>query len=432
MIKRMYIKFVTPLRSGFVRSVTILTGGTVFAQGLMAVSLPFLTRLYAPENFSFLAVYVAIVGIVVAVSCLRLNITVPLPKSDGDGMALVILSILAATVVSCFLAVPVVFAPLFVAKLIGQPTMAPLLWMIPVGCWVASVYTALQYWASRQKRFGLITRTRVTRAVGGTGTQLGIGLTAPGPFGLMFGHMIYGGLGIAGLAKSIWTHDREALGAVSFRNMRHMLWAYRRFQIWSVPEALFNTIGVQVPVIIIAAMAVGPEAAFVMLAMRVIGLPAGLVGASVAQVYLAEAPHKLRNGTLGLFTRETMIALLKAGAPPLLLVGAASPFVFGIIFGTEWERAGILVAWMTPWFILQFVTSPVSMVLHVNGELRFAMLLQAAGLVLRLGAVLGAIIWAPNWTGEAYAVSGFLFYGGYLIVMLVHTARINPDRLQSA
>ena len=144
----------------------------------------------------------------------------------------------------------------------------------------------------------------------------------------------------------------------------------------------------------------------------------GLIGSSVAQVYLAEAPERLRAGTLGRFTRRTMMALLKAGGPPLLLVGAASPFLFGPIFGAEWSRAGVLVAWMTPWFILQFVASPVSVVLHVTGHLGIAMILQAAGLALRVGGVLGAMVWAPDWIVESYAVSGAVFYGVYLWIVI--------------
>lgn len=250
----------------------------MFGQGLMALSLPFLTRLYAPEDFSLLAVYMAIVGILATVSCLRLNIAIPLPEEDADGMMLVALSLLAATALSVALALPVILAPEAAAAFLGQPAITPLLWMIPLGVWVASVYTALQYWASRRKRFGLITRTRMTRAVGVAGTQMGFGVAAPGPFGLLFGHMIYGGLGVFGLARSIWSQDRAALRAISWSRLRRVLRTYRRFPIWSVPEALFNSAGVQVPVMIIAAAAIGPEAGLVMLAMRVMGLPTRYLG----------------------------------------------------------------------------------------------------------------------------------------------------------
>ena len=37
-------------KSAFLRSVGLLTSGTVLAQGILALSLPVLTRLYSPED----------------------------------------------------------------------------------------------------------------------------------------------------------------------------------------------------------------------------------------------------------------------------------------------------------------------------------------------------------------------------------------------
>ncbi|MFB9149857.1 lipopolysaccharide biosynthesis protein [Roseovarius ramblicola] len=398
----------------FARNVGVLTGGTAFAQGLAVLALPLLTRLYSPEDFALLAVYVAIIGIATVVSCLRYNIAIPLPEDDADGMALLAVALIAATVISGLLAVPVLLAPARTAALLGQPGLAPYLWMVPLGVFLASAYNALQYWASRNKRFGLVTRTRMTRAVGGIGTQAAIGAAAPSPLGLLFGHMLYGGLGVIGLARDLWRRDRPILRRTDGARIVGIASVFRRFPMWSVPEALFNTAGVQVPVILIAAAAAGPEAGFLMLAMRVMGLPMGLVGSSVSQVFLAEAPARLRDGTLAAFTRSTMWTLFRTGAPPLVAVGALSPLLFPLVFGAEWARAGWLVAWMTPWFVLQFVASPVSMVLHVTGRVALAMGLQALGLLLRVGPVLAVATVAPDRLSEVYALTGAVFYGGYL------------------
>lgn len=403
----------------FLRNISILTGGTVFAQALMVAALPVLTRLYSPEDFSLLAVYVAIIGIVTVVSCLRYNIAIPLPERDADGMALLAVALLATFGISLLCAVPVILAPQATARLIGQPGLQPYLWMVPVGVLIASVYNALQYWASRKKRFALVTQTRMTRAVGGVGTQLGLGALTPSPFGLILGHMIYGGLGIVGLLRNLLRNDRNLLASIDRRNIQDQAHIYRRYPLYSVPEALFNTAGVQLPLIIIAAMVAGPEAGFLFLAMRVMGLPLGLIGSSVAQVFLAEAPAKLRDGTLAAFTRQTMWTLFKTGAPVMLAVGVISPLVFPLVFGSDWARAGWLVAWMTPWFVMQFVASPVSMVIHVMGRQGLAMTLQAVGLVLRVGAVLIASALAFHKMSEIFALSGMVFYGIYIIAISV-------------
>lgn len=415
-------------KSAFARNVGILAGSTAFAQALMALSLPLLTRLYTPEDFSLLAVYMAALGMIAVVSCLRMNIAIPLPERDEDAMNLVALSLATAAVVSLLLTAPMMLAPGAVARMLGQPGMVPYLWMIPAGVMLASVYAALQYWASRRKRFKQVAVTHMTRAVGGAGAQVGLGLAHATPFGLIFGHMIYGGLGMIGLSRAMWRQDRALFGAVTFAAMRRNLSAYRRFPLYSVPEALFNTGGSQVPVLIVAAFAIDSEAGFLMLAMRVIGLPMGLIGRSVSQVYLAEAPQKLREGTLAPFTRAVMLTLFKVGGPPLIMMGLVSPLAFPIVFGQEWGRAGVVVAWLTPWFMLQFVSSPISIVLHVTGHLIAAMMLQLFGLVLRVGAVLGAAWYVNAWTTEIFALSSLLFYAIYISLILHIIANIDATK----
>lgn len=405
-------------KSKFVRQVGILTGGTAFAQGLAVLALPILTRIYTPEEFSLLAVYIAIISLASVISSLRFNIAIPLPEHDQDAANLLVLGLAAATGVALFLSLALIlYADEFVHTL-RQPSIEPYLWMLPVGAFVASVYNVLQYWASRKKQFGLITRTRITRAVSGVGVQVGTGFTVAGPFGLLFGHMIYGGMGIFGLVLSFLRHDRHILLSVNQKSLRRNIITYRRFPLFSVPEALFNTGGIQLPIMLIAAYATAPVAGYVMLAMRIMGLPMGLVGSSVAQVYLSEAPARLRDGTLVNLTRTTMWTLFKTGGPLLILVGLAAPFLFPFIFGAEWERAGVILAWMTPWFILQFISSPISVVLHVTGNLFISMILQAVGLVMRIGVVGVAIWFAPDWIAEAFALSGAVFYTLYIVTIM--------------
>ncbi|MDQ7813544.1 oligosaccharide flippase family protein, partial [Brevundimonas sp.] len=289
-------------KSAFLRNVGLLTGGTVLAQGILALSLPVLTRLYSPEDFSLLAVYTSLLGLITVVSCLRFNIAIPLPEDDRVAMNLLLLALGAAALVALATAVPVFAMPGTIAALLGQPAIKAHLWMIPVGVILASSYDALQYWASRKRRFALISQTRVTRAAGGTGTQIGIGSFSATPFGLILGQVVYSGVGVVGLLRSLGRHDRAAATGISGATLARTASEYRKFPLFSVPEALFNTAGLELAILIIAAAAAGPEAGFLMLAMRVMGLPLGLVGTSVGQVYLTEAPQKWRDGELAGFT----------------------------------------------------------------------------------------------------------------------------------
>ena len=121
---------------------------------------------------------------------------------------------------------------------------------------------------------------------------------------------------------------------------------------------------------------------------------------------------------MGTFTTTILGGLLKTGIGPLIFGALLAPDLFAKVFGEEWRRAGVLMAWMTPWFVMQFLASPVSMALHVANRQRAALLLQLFGVVVRVAAVYGTSLVATGMISEAYAVSGFVFYLVYLVVVL--------------
>lgn len=404
--------------NSFVRNVGVLVGGTAFAQALTVLILPFLTRLYSPDDFAVLAVYASLLGIFASIACLRLEIAIPIPESDEEAANLLILAMTISGAIAAILGLAVWIYPDHLVELTGQPKLAPYLWLIPVGVLLSGAFTALQYWATRHKKFGLIAQTRIGQASTGAAVQLSCGWGGLTPVGLLLGQLIYSGAGVLRLGAETWQQHRKALASVQLGTMLETLRRYDRFPKYSTPEALANGVNLQLPVLIIASFAAGPEAGFLLLATRVMAAPMGLVGGAIAQVYLSRAPEERRQGRLSIFTFTTLNGLMKTGVGPLLFIGIIAPIAFPIAFGSEWSRAGEIVSWMTPWFIFQFLASPVSMILHITENQKTALLLQLAGMIIRVGLVIAAVCIAKDYVVEAYAISGLLFYLIYFFVVL--------------
>lgn len=398
-------------RGGIVHSVGTLVGGTAFAQGVAILALPLLTRLYTPAEFSVLAVYASVLGILTVVACLRFEIAIPLPERDEDAASLLVLAIMSVIALSLAVALSIIFFRAEIVGLLRFPPIAPYLWMMPVGILLGGAYAAAQFWATRRKHFSRIARTRMLQSMGGVGIQVSAGAIGGGPVGLLLGHLISIGAGFVGLARDAWRHDREIISAVSLGSIRRAFAENSRYPTYSALEALANTAGMQLPVIFIAAVAVGPEAGFMLLATRVIAAPFSLVGGAMSQVYMAHAPHEIRAGHLGDFTARTLSGLVKTGIGPLIFTGIVAGPLSATIFGEEWSRVGEIVAWLTPMFILQFLSVPVSMVMHIKSRQRMMMMIQLIGLVVRVGAVWIAFVVNPFSLVKSYAFSGALFYG---------------------
>jgi O-antigen/teichoic acid export membrane protein len=404
--------------NSFVGAVGLLSAGTIFAQGLAVVSLPLLTRLYSPADFDLLAIYSAAVSFLSVAASFRYNLAIPLPQDDAIGMDLLKLALFVSICSSFLLFVFILVFDDQIVNIFGRSDFLQYLWMIPVGVFLASVYDALQYWVSRRRDFVLVTKTRISRSVGAVGAQVGLGFGSSSALGLLLGQMLYGGIGALAFLRSIYSKERALLKDNNLWRLRQTAAQYSHYPKKSVPEAIFNTAANEIPILLIAAVAIGSEAGFLMLAMRVIGLPMSILGSSVSQVFLVEASDHYRNRCIRAYTYQTMLRLLKIGVIPIVLAGALSPLVFGTVFGSEWSRAGEIVAWLTPCFLLQFIASPVSMVLHVVGKLSLSMWFQFGGLVLRVGLLALSTAYAPEYLTETFAISSAMFYAVYLMIII--------------
>jgi O-antigen/teichoic acid export membrane protein len=387
------------------------------AQAIMVLALPVLTRLYSPNDFSLLAGYAAILSMATIVSCLRFNIAITFPEDDLTAMNLLVIALMSSVAIAILLVIPSVFFAEWCAQKLGQPGLKPYLWLLPLGVFFAAAYDALQYWASRKKRISSIARTRMTRVVTGVGAQLGMGLYAIGPIGLLLGHMLLNGSGFIGLARDLWKSDRAQISDIQLSHLRTTAQTYRQFPLYSLPEALLNTAGNEIPILIIASMAVGPEAGYLMLAMRIIGIPMALIGASVSQIFLTLAPERHLEGSLSKFTKQTMLSLLKVGGAPILIFGIVSPSLFPLIFGAEWTRSGVILAMLTPMFILQFIISPITGLPLLVGKAKIAMWLQLVLCIMRIGIVWLCASYIPVFIIESLAVSGILYYSFMLVFL---------------
>ena len=98
-------------KNKFVQRVGVLVGGTAIGQLINILTLPILTRLYSPEAFSVLAVYVSALALLTVVSGMCFEYAIPLPKSDRIAAALLLLAITSVLVFTSLTTLAVIFIP---------------------------------------------------------------------------------------------------------------------------------------------------------------------------------------------------------------------------------------------------------------------------------------------------------------------------------
>lgn len=408
-----------------IRSAGVLLSGTFIAQLISFLALPILTRLYSPSEFSVFAVFAAVLGILAPISCLRYEIAIPLPQDDKDAANLVAISILSSIAVSMVIFLVIVLQTERIIDLINQPGIDGLLFLLPVGVVLAGIFGAFQYWATRKSKFSIIARSRIHQAIGGVSIQLLLGWLRFGPLGLVLGHLINGSAGIFSIGRRVLYLDVALFKSINFQSMKVVAVRYSNFPKLSVIESLANNIGIQLPLIIIAIHLGGGEAGYLMLVIRLLQAPLGLIGGSLAQVYLSRAPIEHRSGNLDVYSMSVLNSVIKVAVGPFIFLAFVAPFVFGLVFGREWERAGVYAVWMIPWIVMQLLVFPLSMVFHVTAKQKTALMLQLVGAFFRVLVVLVAVYTNKAQSIFAYALAGFLFYTIYLCCAL-NAAGIDP------
>lgn len=399
------------------KAVSILAGGTILSQLITLIFLPILTRLYSPDNFSLLAVFIAITSIVSSIGNFRFEMAIPLPETKEEGFNLLFISIALCTIVSLLSLASLLSFKFLLPVLFFKHLIIEFIYLIPIAIWMTCTSLSLQYWLVRNKRFSIVSQSKISRSLSGSIIQVSLGLIGKLNIGLIYGNIIIHGAGVVRQFSNVFKNDRHLYRKVNINSLKDTFNNYKNFSMYSSMGTFVNNLGGQLPILVIATYAIGAEAGFLMLATRVISAPIGLIGNSVGQVYISNAANEHRKGRLGALTVANLIGLSKIGVGPIILLASIAPISFSIVFGNDWQRAGEIVRWMTPWIIMQYLTSPISTALQVLRKENIVFKVQSLGFILRLGMVAIAVLYAPQFIVEIYAISGFIFYSIFFFII---------------
>ena len=388
--------------SRYAHDIRKVTTSATLSQLLFIASTPLLTRLYAPEDFGVLAIFVSILGIVPVVATLRYDIAISLSADKQESFHTLTLCLVGS--VACTALVAIVFGS-GVLEGTEFAQLQPYWWLVSIGTLAVGVFTALNAWVGYEQQFGLVARVKLKQAFSSVVAQIILGLLTAGPLGLLVGYVISQFYGATSFAVA-------AMRARPERFSVRQVWAaaakYRRFFYFSFPAGVVNRLGIHIVPVLFGYFYSLPTAGFFLLAQRLVALPMMVIGTSVAQVYTNRlAKDSLVGGTRLMPTYiKTVLLLLATGLVPMALLVAFAPWLFELVFGNEWRIAGEFCQVLVPAFYAQFVVAPMIQTLNVLGY----QMTQLIWDILRLTAIVAVFVASPQ-----------LGYSDYTAVIAVST-----------
>lgn len=368
-------------RQGLVKIVGATGAGHLIALAFA----PVISRLYSPEVFGPFAVINSVVLTVAVVSTFRYELAIPIPRRDQEAQALAAVGVTLAAIVGVSGTIVVSLWSSEIVDLFRlTTTVEPFLIWVPVIAGFMGLFIVLNQLAIRAKLYGAIAQRNFTLAVVVTAAQVAAGLAGMGTHGLAGGLALGQFVGVISLAYSL---RKQPFRPIRIRRLPALASRYRVFPLLMTPSGLINTLGLQAPIILAAALLGTQEAGWLGMTMRLIVLPVALIGVAVSQVFLGEFAAARRDGhavTTLFMTASRRLAVVGLGVTAVLLFLA--PTLFPLVLGEQWSQSGVYAQALALGAGAQMVASPLSQTLVVMGKQIWQALWDVARLVLIVGA----------------------------------------------
>lgn len=386
-------------------SIFALAGAAFFSQVILAISTPFLTRLYSAESMGMYGIFQSIVMLSAVLLTLRLEFAVPVV---GCRVTLVRLLVLARVTI----VIGAVFLSLCLLFLIFLGVAPVLSWgwtliFIPLGGVAFSFHELNRYVVLRERLYKVAARASVLRSLIQIGLQVLGGMCCAVSGALLSAYLIANALAAAVMVRAVskgsarvgWL-KRRYLARIAARELIDQ----KKFVFFTMPAGMINMASQQIPMLFTAWLYSVEIAGFMAVSQRLIAIPMALVGKAVADVFHSEFSEMVRTKKAGadsLF--RGAVKHMAVLAVPMALIPQFVPLsLYSFVLGAGWGGVKETVDIIIFSSAAQLVVSPVAQAMNVLGKQRLLFFWDLARLLLLIG--LGSIV---MWWGVEY--SAFLW-----------------------
>lgn len=406
------------MSSEFNKNVLKLMTGSTIAQAIPIAISPILTRIYTPNDFGVLALFVAITSIFGSIANARYELAIVLPEKEEDSINLVALSVLIAFVLSTILFICILIFHAKIISLIGNADIGLWLYFIPVTVFFMGLFNALNYLNTRLKDFGLIAKVSVIKSITLSIVQLGLGFLKLGTLGLISGQVashVFSNLRLArGTLK-----NKALIAKIKLSKMLRLAKRYKDFPKFSMWATLINTISLQLNNFIITLLYSFTSLGYYSLVQKILGMPSSLIGTSIGQVFFQQASEeRTRTGLAKNVFMSTTKKLFFISIVPFIVLFLISEELVTFVFGNSWAIAGTYMKILIPLFFIRFIVVPLSTITTVFEKQNIALVWQ---LLLFLSSMLVFFI---SYIFELKIINFLILYTiilslNYLVLLLI-------------
>lgn len=412
------------MENEFVKSVAILVSGSSVSQIIVVLLTPLLTRLYTPEDFGVLSVYMSIVLTISIIASLHYEEAIPLPKREEDAIYLLILSIIFLVLNTIIITLLLMWIKAPLLQHFHTKGLQEILLFIPFSLFGFGIFHLFEMWMIRQENYLQITVGKVRMNLSQVFSQSGLGWIIPSASSLMVGEVLGRLIGGGGMAYVSLKNLKGKLSYLSLKTLWRIAYRYIRFPLIASWSSLLNGLSQHLPTLYIASQLGVKEAGWYFLAYRILALPDALLGHAVRQVYIGKSA-KMINSNLPDFIQLFWKTIKKMGIISVfiyLTVDIFAPVVFPFVFGSSWGSASVFLQCLSIFFLFQLIVGPISSTFILLEEQYLLALSEIIKFVVLLIGMLVAYFFLESAIGIVLLLSISQGLGSIIVGVLAWTA----------
>ena len=368
-------------KSEFSKNVLTLMTGTAIAQAIPIAISPILTRLYTPEDFGKLALFISIVSVMGVFATGKYELAIILPKKNSTAYQLVSLSFILSFLISVFYIVPLVGSSIVYS-------FDTIYYLLPIVSFFIALNSIFDRYNNRVKNYKLMSYQRLIKTTIESITSIAFITLFSIQTGLIWGF-------IFGYFISSWTmlyinftSFKEVKFNPSLSKMKVLSRRYINFPKYSMPHTFLNTLSENIPIFLIPLYYGSHTLGLYAFGLKIVQAPLGLLSASMFNVLgqkMAEE-HAKGNEINNLFisTAKKLIIITALILPFFIYVDD----IFSFVFGEEWRVAGDYIQVLSPWILLVFIVSPLATIPHIYSKQKKALNIEIVRIILQITILL--------------------------------------------
>src|SRR5699024_1240372 len=304
-----------------------------------------------------------------------------------------------------------------------------LIYLIPLVILFAGIMQVSEQWIIRTNQFSINAKTTFFQSAITNLSKVGIGFFYPTAVVLVVIQACTEGLKALLISLSVKKSNYKSNNnSEEVLSTKKLIKKHKDFPLYRAPEELFSSLSQNLPILLLTSF-FGPAAAgFYTIGRTVLSMPSRLIGKAIGDVFYPRITEAANTGeNLSKLIKKATYALVGVGIIPFSLVILFGPFLFTLVFGSEWTTAGEYARWIALFSFSTFINKPAVKSMPVLNAQRFHLLFTIFRATTRaLALVVGFLVFDSDIVGVAlFGIVSFITN----IMLISITLRLSKIRM---